>query len=852
MESADMARADAHVEVTQLWIEIVDAFISAGAPKDAIQSTFRKAGRACSPLRGTAVAALYRKWAAFERAQGDPEKAIGIEQMAQVVGGSVSPSHAPFDDKENLPTKKPSAASASIASHPPFQSSQSLSSGAPTTTPSSTLTTPVTPAPRRPRHERRLLGPPKRVSGESREVDDEEDQHAQPDPPRRGAGGTAKAMPQNSQETAYSPTGSSQGASYNRSPLPSSQESAHSPSPSEDALATRQAQAHAGRWEASASLPPSEGANTAITNHRPHPPSRSSSVSSVSSLASSASSASTSSLSRASASASGAEKSDSELASPVERGAGARNRKGSVSENAAAPPRSEVVSKPAEIDLMEKEQEPSNGSGAAVPREEGSPTIVRTRPTPHPPATHPHPTPSSITSTHPLPTAANSNSATVFHVSRPAPSGIALTRDLVPPVKPQLGGPDTARLNAAAAGRRPSASQEQEHRDHTAPRAGGASASDVPATPFGQAPRKDDLGTFSATVGSTRGAIKVNGTTYTKLSTLGRGGSSKVYKVLSPNGQVLALKKVSIRGADRSAVEGYVNEIRLLKKLRGNSRIIGMTDWEVDERGAVIFVVMECGDADLAHVLRRAGQRPTLNQVRMFWEQMLQAVKALHEESIVHTDLKPANFLMVEGGLKLIDFGIAKAIPNDTTNIHRDHQTGTVNYMSPESITDISGQRRDYLKIGRPSDVWSLGCILYELLHGRPPFFHLSSMVSKLQAIIDPKFVIPYPDIDEHASDAAEMKLAWECVRGCLKRDPKERMTIGELLGHPFLSGVNGAATSPSKSTLDEAALVQQVVSEVLKAFRPDRVNNYEQVSSLIVSQLRRGLPVDLSSLKGK
>jgi serine/threonine-protein kinase TTK/MPS1 len=67
---------------------------------------------------------------------------------------------------------------------------------------------------------------------------------------------------------------------------------------------------------------------------------------------------------------------------------------------------------------------------------------------------------------------------------------------------------------------------------------------------------------------------------------------------------------------------------------------------------------------------------------------MLEAVQVIHEEKIVHSDLKPANFVLVKGSLKLIDFGIAKAIPNDTTNIQRDQQIGTVNYMSPEAIED--------------------------------------------------------------------------------------------------------------------------------------------------------------------
>lgn len=57
---------------------------------------------------------------------------------------------------------------------------------------------------------------------------------------------------------------------------------------------------------------------------------------------------------------------------------------------------------------------------------------------------------------------------------------------------------------------------------------------------------------------------------------------------------------------------------------------------------------------------------------------MLQAVHVIHEEKIVHSDLKPANFVLVRGQLKLIDFGIANAIANDTTNIQRDHQVRVV------------------------------------------------------------------------------------------------------------------------------------------------------------------------------
>jgi serine/threonine-protein kinase TTK/MPS1 len=64
---------------------------------------------------------------------------------------------------------------------------------------------------------------------------------------------------------------------------------------------------------------------------------------------------------------------------------------------------------------------------------------------------------------------------------------------------------------------------------------------------------------------------------------------------------------------------------------------------------------------------------------------MLEAVRVIHDEKIVHSDLKPANFVLVKGRLKLIDFGIANAIANDTTNIQRDNQVGAT-FLSPRGV----------------------------------------------------------------------------------------------------------------------------------------------------------------------
>ena len=203
--------------------------------------------------------------------------------------------------------------------------------------------------------------------------------------------------------------------------------------------------------------------------------------------------------------------------------------------------------------------------------------------------------------------------------------------------------------------------------------------------------------------------------------------------------KVLALKRVAIetgRDSDdnhsaQSTLGSYANEIALLRKLRGNSAIIALEDAEVDAARGIIHVVMEIGEIDLNQLLLQLSQKkedPTGTPrpsrvtgsglsphfVKLTWQQMLEAVLAMHSQRVVHGDLKPANFVFCRGVLKLIDFGIAKAIGNDTANIHRDSQVGTLNYMCPEALLDTgkgetdprTGQKASLMKLGTPSDVW--------------------------------------------------------------------------------------------------------------------------------------------------
>lgn len=281
----------------------------------------------------------------------------------------------------------------------------------------------------------------------------------------------------------------------------------------------------------------------------------------------------------------------------------------------------------------------------------------------------------------------------------------------------------------------------------------------------------------------TLGRIVMNGREYTKLDLIGKGGSSKVFRVMAPNGRIFALKRVDFEQADQATILGYKSEIDLLHRMSGSDRIIKLYDSEINDTKGRLLMLMEAGEIDLAHMLTKRQSLPIdFNFIRLFWRHMLEAVQAVHEQKIVHSDLKPANFLLVEGSLKLIDFGIAKAIGNDTTNIHRDQQVGTVNYMSPEALSDCGVGSR-MMKLGRASDVWSLGCILYQMVYGRTPFSHLT-MIQKIQAIPG-THRIEFPDLA--TSDVKVDGDLLRVMRGCLERDQTQRLTIASLLADPFL-----------------------------------------------------------------
>ncbi|AFP65309.1 spindle checkpoint protein kinase (nucleomorph) [Chroomonas mesostigmatica CCMP1168] len=279
--------------------------------------------------------------------------------------------------------------------------------------------------------------------------------------------------------------------------------------------------------------------------------------------------------------------------------------------------------------------------------------------------------------------------------------------------------------------------------------------------------------------------IFVSGIKYAKIGLIGKGGNSKVYKIIDPNNRVFALKKTKIKKYSLENLHGSINEISILKTLNDQAGIIKIKNVDILLQKGIIYIVLEYGVCDLEHIIKKMNkERRSLLLIKFFWKQILEAVQTIHEGRVVHGDIKPSNFLLIKNSLKIIDFGIAKQIQKDTTNITRHIQIGTLNYMSPEAIMDkpcIKNKKKKF-RLSRSADIWSLGCILFQMIYKKPPFYHLT-VLKKIQAIINRSYEILFLP--------TKIKFVIDTIKGCLERNPESRPLISELLEHPFLTSGN-------------------------------------------------------------
>ncbi|HEY9680481.1 MAG TPA: serine/threonine-protein kinase [Oculatellaceae cyanobacterium] len=216
---------------------------------------------------------------------------------------------------------------------------------------------------------------------------------------------------------------------------------------------------------------------------------------------------------------------------------------------------------------------------------------------------------------------------------------------------------------------------------------------------------------------------------YEILQLLGSGGMGVVYSARNRvNGQVRAIKILHHDFlTDRDAVRRFQNEVKAAQRIH-NENVIQIIDEGIGDN-QVPFLVMEfVHGRSLATVLRDDSHFSLNSKLHVFL-QICSALAAAHDNGVVHRDIKPSNVLIVDSPrdkyfVKVLDFGIAKLMPRSEDGTIAVTATGAVcgspPYMSPEQCLGLPLDHR--------SDIYSLGCLMYEVICGAPPFSGASSM----------------------------------------------------------------------------------------------------------------------------
>jgi beta-lactam-binding protein with PASTA domain/tRNA A-37 threonylcarbamoyl transferase component Bud32 len=215
---------------------------------------------------------------------------------------------------------------------------------------------------------------------------------------------------------------------------------------------------------------------------------------------------------------------------------------------------------------------------------------------------------------------------------------------------------------------------------------------------------------------------------YEVLALLAEGGMSRVYRARTPEGQVVALKVLrDAYAADREFIERFIREARAVQAL-DHPHVVRVLDSGRD--GDVYFIAMEYVDGeDLKRHLQRVGPLEPADAERIALA-VCAALDYAHGQGIVHRDVKPQNILLArDGTVKVADFGIARALAAITIT-QTGTVLGTVHYLSPEQARGAP--------VGRASDLYALGVVLFEMLTGRLPFEGDSPIAVALKHLHEP------------------------------------------------------------------------------------------------------------------
>ena len=254
------------------------------------------------------------------------------------------------------------------------------------------------------------------------------------------------------------------------------------------------------------------------------------------------------------------------------------------------------------------------------------------------------------------------------------------------------------------------------------------------------------------------------------LKKLGDGSYSIVYKVRrKADGNIYALKKVKLQNLSDKERQNALNEVRILASIKSGF-VISYKEAFIEDSDSSLCLVMEYADnGDLYQKITQFKKMKCLIDEIDVWRifiQMTRGLKALHDLKILHRDLKSANiFLESNGTAKIGDLNVSKVAKKGLGYT----QTGTPYYASPEVWKD---QPYDY-----KSDIWSLGCVTYEMITLHPPF-----RAQNMEGLYNKVIKGQYSKIhDKYSNDLSEL------IKLLLKVKASDRPSCSQILKHPIV-----------------------------------------------------------------
>ena len=353
---------------------------------------------------------------------------------------------------------------------------------------------------------------------------------------------------------------------------------------------------------------------------------------------------------------------------------------------------------------------------------------------------------------------------------------------------------------------------------------------------------------------------------YEILQKLGKGAYGIVWKVIDKKTKkVVALKKVFEAFHNETDAQRTFREVMILQELNNHDNVVKLLNVIKAENNKDLYLVFDFMETDLHSVIKAGILKRVHKQFIIY--QLLKGLKYIHSGEIIHRDLKPSNILInSECHIKICDFGLARSVigTDDEEDTIMTEYVATRWYRAPEIVLGSN-------KYSKKVDIWSVGCILAELINEKA-LFPGKSTFNQIELILD---VIGKPSnedlksinsqnavsiinsisLKQRKSFASHFKdtnqITIDFLQGCLRFDPDKRFTTEEALAHPFVSQFRDEKeetimSSPVKIQIDDNQKLS--IWEYREALYNDIIRKKKEERKIWRQKYLQSLGIDVKS----